>query len=124
MLIFRIVLLAGILFTALLVAYQIKGWRRSTLSVRQRTIRVASGVTLVLILCVVLLDNVFGVVFVADTHAFAKEPRLAIAYLSLIAGLACLLLLLALLDIHETLNVYKRERIETRERLRRKDGRS
>jgi Na+/proline symporter len=125
--ILRIVLLVGIAFTAFLVVNQILSWRRdSLLSTRQKWIRVISGITLILLLGLILAGNIFGIIFTSDKESLVKNPDLVvitIAYGSLVAGLACLLLLLALLDIREVINIHRRTGMEARARLGRKDGR-
>jgi hypothetical protein len=128
MLIFRIVLAAGIVLTAVLVVNQILARRagRLDLTGRQMVIRISSGVTLILIFAVVLTGNILGIVFTTGSQHLAKNPRLltvTIAYASLIAGLSCLLLFLALLDIHEVAQMHRQARIDARAGLRRKDGR-
>ena len=128
MLIFRIALVAGIVLTAILVLYQIGARRtgRSDLTGRQMVIRVISGVTLLLILILVLTGNIVGIVFTTEQQHLAKNQHMlvvTIAYASLIAGLSCLLLLLALLDIREVAKAHKEARMGARASLRRKDGR-
>jgi hypothetical protein len=128
MLIFRIVLAVGIILTAILTLNQIRARRagRLDLTGRQVVIRVTSGVTLIVILGLVLIGNYLGILFTLEPQSLAKDPHLlvvTVAYACLIAGLACLLLFLALMDIREVTKLHRQARIDSRAGLRRKDGR-
>jgi hypothetical protein len=128
MLIFRIVLIIGILLVAFLVTNQILARRagRSDLSRRQAAIRTISGITLVVILLLALVGNLTGIVFTTDVESFKQRPHLVpyvLAYACLILALAFLLLFLALLDIREVAKISMRERTEAGATLRGKDGR-
>lgn len=128
MLIFRIIIGAGIILTALLTLNQVRAHRAGhlDLSQRQLAIRVCSGVTLSAILALVLIGSKLGILFTMQAQNLSKNRHLLIitvAYACLIAGLSCLLLFLALLDIREVAKSHKQARIDARTSLQRKDGR-
>ncbi|MDO8684281.1 MAG: hypothetical protein Q7N50_12455 [Armatimonadota bacterium] len=120
----RIVLLAGIILTTFLVINEVLSWRRnSSLSSRQRFIRVSSGITLICLLGLVLAGNILGILFTANTEEALRHPILALVFGFIAIALAFILVALALLDIREVLETYKRKRREMRTDMRGKDGR-
>jgi hypothetical protein len=128
MLIFRIIIGAGIILTILLTLNQVRAHRAGHLylSHRQMAIRVCSGVTLTIILTLVLVGNIYGILFTSAPQSLARDRHLlliTIAYACLIAGLSCLLLFLALLDIREVAKSHRQARMDARASLQRKDGR-
>ena len=131
MFIFRVILLVGIIFVGGLIVSQILGWRRGNtlVSPRLRLLRISSGITLLVLLGLILAGNILGIVFTPDTDTLVKNRQMigvTIAYASLVIGLACLLVVLALLDIREVLTSYKDDRKDVRRHvatdLDRKDG--
>lgn len=119
MLIFRVILLAGIVFVTFLVINEVLGWRRSQplVSGRQRLLRVCSGITLILLLGLTLAGNILGIVFTSDPHSLVQDRKLlpaALGYASLVMGLALLLVVLALLDIREVIKNYRASRGQLR----------
>ena len=120
----RVVLLAGIVLTVVMVVNEAAGWRRmdSAVSSRQRLVRVACGITLVLLLGLILVDSILGILFTPGVRGIARRPVVALAYFSAYMGVACLLVTLALLDVRETLRTSRRLRREMREGLTGKDG--
>ncbi|MDO8588137.1 MAG: hypothetical protein Q7T82_14010 [Armatimonadota bacterium] len=129
MYIFRIILLIGILFVGYLVVNQIRRRGNAGISPRQRLLRISSGITLIVLLGLVLAGNILGIVFTSDTDTLVRNRHMigvTIVYASLALGLACLLVLLALLDIREVLTSYKEDRKNARRGmvsdLKRKDG--
>jgi hypothetical protein len=124
--ILRVALLAGIVFTAIFVIIEVIGWRtrNSVVSSRQRLIRVSCGLTLICLLGLVLAGNILGILFTTDTTSMSKNPLLTIAYGSACIGIACLLVVLALLDIKEGIQSYRRNFTGVHIDIEGKDGRS
>ena len=120
----QIALIAGIVITAAALINEVVGWRRRTSAVsgRQMTLRVCAGLLLIALFGLVLAGSVVGVFVIPRPGQAVKNLIPTIAYLCACLGVACLLVLIALLDIREVLRTYKRDWREMRRDLERKDG--
>ena len=78
---------------------------------------------MVLLLSLILADSIVGVLIAPGIRGIVRNPRLAIAYVSAYMGLACLLVVLALLDVKEVLRAARLNRQRIREDLHGKDRR-
>lgn len=118
--ILRIALVAGMVVTALAVIHEVA--RRTGISRRQRILRICSGVAMIVLLGLILVGNVFGILFASTEEMLTKPKLLTLAYGFACLGIGLLLVVFALVDILETLRTWRRKMSEMRGEFHKRDG--